>query len=402
MKPKKNGLIIIFLFLSIALLTESSKALICEIVYFQTDKDSYYADESIQLEVSWTFDFVEEEDSFFQVRIFNSFDSLIWNSTEFTEKGLIEKNWTIKIEELDLNFKNYSNTISIKAIAFNELNGGPMTSLILKTKTITINKRNVCCKISSFPDTLILGKNISVEARFYVEDTNASLSGKEIVIKILSNNSKMFERNSTLNNNGLITLNFSTMNDMALGINVLIFNISNLFLYNRTTFSFEILVEKASVYVEILKYSEKIGWTEDLDIELFFYSFDEVIQPLKNQTIEILIHDNYNMNHQIFAQTDDFGVIKIKLSTSSLEISHINTEFFVDFIFNGSDLLKEKNMVLKFEILTSELPNNFSFISFVIISVISVLIVLGLINYLYHMKKRKPKFKKVNEICFKF
>ena len=399
---KKKSIIIIFLFLSIAFLAESSKSLICEIIYFQTDKDSYYAEESIQLEVSWTFDFVEEDNPFFQIRIFDNYDSLIWNSSEFREKGLIEKNWTIIIENLDLNFNNNSNTISIKAIVFNEINGGPMTPLILQTKFITINKRNLCCELSNFPDKVILGNNLSLEAQFYVEETNVSLSGEDIHIKILSNNSKMFEINSTLNNHGLITLNLSSLNDMALGINILIFNISNLVIYNQTTFTFEILVEKASVFVDILKYEEKLGWSENLELELFFYCFDEFIKPLKNKTVKILIYDNYNMNHQFYLHTDDSGFLKINLSTSTLDIDYINTVFFLDLIFNGSEFLKEKKLILKFEILTAELSNNYSFISFIIISVIIFLSVLVLSNYIYQMKKRKPKFKKINEICFKF
>ena len=391
MKRKEITIIIVLLLLSIALLAESSKALICELIYLKTDKETYYTDEYIELEVCWTFDFVEEDDPFFQIRIFDNFNSLIWNSSEFREKGLIEQNWTIKIQTLDLNSSNYSNTISIKAIVFNEFNGGPLTQLVLETKYITINKRNICCELSNFTDKLILGKNLSLNARFYSETTNVSLSGKEIIIKIISDNSKISERNYTLNNDGFISFNLSSMYDMALGINFLLFNITNAYLYNRTTFSFEILVEKAPVYVEILKYREKIGWTENLDLELFFYCIDNVKIPLKNQTIKILIYDNYSMNHQIFLRTDDFGVLRLNLSTSSLNVNYIDNEFFVDLSFNESKFLKDLKLVLKFEILTAKLPDNYSYISFVIIVVVSALSVLLLANYIYQIRKKKTK-----------
>ncbi|TFG03607.1 MAG: hypothetical protein EU542_01440 [Promethearchaeota archaeon] len=401
-KRKKLVLIILFILLSIAFIGKSSKALESEIIYLQTDKELYYTDESIQLEVSWMLDYLEQENASFQIRFFDTLDNLIWNSSEYREKGTFEQNWTIKIEYLNLNFTNFSNTIYIKACVFNEGNEEYMTPIVLATKFITINKRNICCELSNFTDKLTLGKNLSLNARFYSEDTNLSLSGKDIIVTIISDHSKIYEHNYTLNSYGLISLNLSSMEDMVLGINYLVFNISNTFIYNRSLFSFEILVEKTHVYVDIIKYREKIGWSENLNIELFFYYLDDVVAPLINQTIKILIYDNSTMNHQIFLNTDSFGILKINLSTSFYEINYNNNKFYMDLIFNGSTFLKDKRVVLNFEILTSKLPTNYPFISLIIIISLIILSLLGLISYIYQYVKKKPKFKKISEISFKF
>ncbi|TFG16151.1 MAG: hypothetical protein EU531_07410 [Promethearchaeota archaeon] len=402
MKRKNITLFIILLLLSIALSAQSSKALSCELIYLQTDKSLYYTDESIHIEASWTFDYDEVDDPFFQIRMFDAFDNLIWNTSEYIEKGLIEKNWTVIIQYLNLNFTNFSNTVSIEAFVFNERNGAPMFSSILDTIIITINKRNICCELTNFKEKLIFGKNLSLTAHFYCENTNLNLSGKEITVYIISNNLKTYEGNFSLNSQGLISLNFSSINDMVLGINYLVFNLTKIQIYNQTWFSFQILVEKAGVYIEILKYKEEIGWIENVELELFFYYIDNSIIPIMNQTIEILIYDNFSMNYQFFSNTDAFGVLKINLSTQSYDINYINGEFYVDLIFNGSEFLKDKTLALKFKIATVKLPEGYSLISFIITAIVSILGILVIINYVYHFKKKKPKFKKINEICFKF
>jgi len=189
---------------------------------------------------------------------------------------------------------------------------------------------------------------------------------------------------------------------MLLGINYLVFNISKLQIYNQTCFNFQILVEKATVYVEILKYKKEIGWIENVELELFFYYLDNSIIPIMNRTIEILIYDNFSMNYQFFSRTDAFGMLKIDLSIQSYDINYINGEFYIELIFNGSEFLKDKTLALKFKIATVKLPDGYSFISFIIITIVSILGILVIINYVYHFKKKKPKFKKINEICFKF
>jgi len=108
------------------------------------------------------------------------------------------------------------------------------------------------------------------------------------------------------------------------------------------------------------------------------------------------------MNHQIFLNTDSFGILKINLSTSFYEINYNNNKFYMDLIFNGSTFLKDKRVVLNFEILTSKLPTNYPFISLIVIISLIILSLLGLISYIYQYVKKKPKFKKISEISFKF
>ncbi|MEJ2295600.1 MAG: hypothetical protein P8Y23_12660, partial [Candidatus Lokiarchaeota archaeon] len=213
-----------------------SKALDCDLIYLRTNKYQYYSDESIQIEASWSFDYIEIEKPFFQIKIFNKIDELIWNSSRFEEKGVFKENWTVKIENLNLNFNNNSKIISIKAFVSNELNGGDIISYFLDTLYITIIKRSICCELSNFTDKLILGKNLSLTARFYSEDTNVSLSEKEILVYVIADKIKIYEGNFTSNHDGLISFKLSSLNDMQVGENSLIFNITNGFIYNQTIY----------------------------------------------------------------------------------------------------------------------------------------------------------------------
>ena len=401
-KRKKFVLIIIYLFLSIVAFENFSKALDCDLIYLRTNKNQYFSDESIEIEASWSFDYIEMEKPFFQIKIFNDLDELVWNSSRFEEKGVFEENWNVKIENLNLNFGNYSNIISIKAYVFNELNGGDMISYFLDTLYVTILKRSICCELLNFTDKLILGENLSLIARFNSEGTNVSLSEKEILVYVISNKLKVYEGNFTSNYEGLISFKLSSLNDMRVGINSLVFNITNGFIYNQTIFSYQILVEKTPVYIDILKYEKSLGLNENLKLELFFYFLNESIIPLKNQTIEILIYDNQSINYRIFSLTNEFGMLKINISPPYYDLNSVNQKFYINLAYNGSWLLKGKSLVLEFEILTIKLPDNNFLLSLLITIIGCLVIILVAINFIYQNRKKKPKFKKVNEICFKF
>ncbi len=402
MKQKKTILILIYLFLSILLIEQSTLALTYELIYFRTNKELYYADESIEIEASWEMDYVEGDDPYFQIRIFDDSDKSIWNSSTYKDKGFFELNWTIKIENLNLNISNYSNIIAIKAIMYNRINGGILLSEVLDTLDITIIKRNIHCQLANFRDTIILGKNLAFSARFYHEDTNTSLSGQEIMLYIFSNNLKIYESNYTSNYQGIISLNLSSTDDMLIGINYIIFNITNGVIYNQSIFNFEILVEKIPVYIDIIKYERELGWNENVELELFFYYLNDSIVPLINQTIKVLIYDNFSISYNIFSQTDKFGILKLNISSPFYEITQLHYNFYIDLIYNGSFLLKNKNLVLDFEISTVTLNNNNSFVSLVLVIICSIFSMIIIINYLYMSRKKKPKFKRINEICFRF
>ena len=277
-----------------------------------------------------------------------------------------------------------------------------MISYFLDTLYVTILKRSICCELLNFTDKLILGENLSLIARFNSEGTNVSLSEKEILVYVISNKLKVYEGNFTSDYEGLISFKLSSLNDMRVGINSLVFNITNGFIYNQTIFSYQILVEKTPVYIDILKYEKSLGLNENLKLELFFYFLNESIIPLKNQTIEILIYDNQSINYRIFSLTNEFGMLKINISPPYYDLNSVNQKFYINLAYNGSWLLKGKSLVLEFEILTIKLPDNNFLLSLLITIIGCLVIILVAINFIYQNRKKKPKFKKVNEICFKF
>lgn len=402
MKRVKNFLVIICLFLSIMLIGKFSKAFDFEMIYLRTNKDCYYADESIEIEASWILDFIEGDDPFFQIQIFDNVNLLIWNSSEFNDKGLFEENWTVSIKNLNLNFDNYSNLILIRAFYSNEYEGGFPTTGFAETLSITIFKRNVSCRLSNFPSSIIFGNFLSFNARFYSEETNYSLSGKEIHFNIIVENSLIYQRNYTTNKYGIISINLSSIENMVLGINLLVFNISIGYLYNYTAFSYEVLVEKLPVYVDVLKYQKSIKLTEKIELELFYYYLNKSFLPLKNATVEIVMYDEFGINYRKIHITDNSGFLKINLSSPVSEINQVNYKFYLDIFYNGTEFLQESTLNLDFEISTATINDENTFVSLLIMIIGSFLSLTILINYIYQYKKRKPKYKKLNEIYFKF
>ena len=120
MKHKTKYVLILLLFSSTILsLPQNVKGFYWFLEYMETNKNTYCIDEQVHINASWTLTYnPANEISYIQIQIFNSYDDKIWNTSEYTEIGSIEKNWTIEIQELDLDFSNYTNTLYIKCFSF--------------------------------------------------------------------------------------------------------------------------------------------------------------------------------------------------------------------------------------------------------------------------------------------
>ena len=83
--------------------------------YLNTNKQEYFYDEIIIINASWILIYNQQNEiSYVQIRIYDSFNILKWNSSEYHEMGvyengyIIEKTINVSIKNLNLSFSNRS------------------------------------------------------------------------------------------------------------------------------------------------------------------------------------------------------------------------------------------------------------------------------------------------------
>ena len=104
---KKKSLFMFLLLILIDFLSVISfvNAFNCNLNFLKTDKTIYFIDEDIKINASWELSYdINNENSYVQVQIFNGSDIKIWISPEYDEIGFFEKNWTVNLQQLNIDF----------------------------------------------------------------------------------------------------------------------------------------------------------------------------------------------------------------------------------------------------------------------------------------------------------
>ena len=113
---KKKSIFIIGIIVSIGFFYYPSiaKGYICEVNLFDTDKDTYYVDESIIINAEWNLEPNASYDEYFiQIQIYNASYKLLWNSSEYHQTGFNSDVWIVDIRDLDLTLKNNTNSLYV-------------------------------------------------------------------------------------------------------------------------------------------------------------------------------------------------------------------------------------------------------------------------------------------------
>ena len=217
-----------------------------DILDFSTNKLTFFNDEAIQINTEWELNYNSSIiDSYNQIYVFRSQDILLWKSSKLNETGYTLTNWTIEIQNLELDFSIPTNYITIKLFHYwyhktKEINN---TDYIVSIVISTI-KYNIECSLNGSKDYIYYGERILIEAQFRVSETQESLSYESITISVLFNSSIQYDFTLTTDSSGKILLNLSTLEYFGSGLNSLLFNISSIetAIYNNTFFiySFEI------------------------------------------------------------------------------------------------------------------------------------------------------------------
>jgi len=258
---KKFLLIVPFFILTIfSNLINFGHCFFCNLYYINSNKQKYYINENIQINASWELDYNQyNEIAYIQIQIFDCFNNIVWNSSEYDEIGYFKRSWNIKIINLNVSFINGSNTFFIKFFSYYyQISTMDMAITYLETIEIEIMKRTLMCELIRFKNHVKIGDNLSIIARFYdkfLED-NSLLINQSILFNIISNESLIFQSNYITNDSGIIIFDLFPDEHLELGKNILVFIVKNNIIYNDSVFFYEILLEKNLVYVEIIGFKE--------------------------------------------------------------------------------------------------------------------------------------------------
>jgi len=387
------------------LITKSVKSFSFDVFVFTSDNDNYYNNEKININASWELFYdSEHEISYFQVQIFDIFDNILWNSSEHHEIGYSEKNWTINIKFLNISFSNYTNTLFIKLYHFYKDQNGAGGSVNAFRGIIIVNvlKRNVMCQLIGFKSVLKYGDYNFFTAKFYSTDDNSYLVNETFHFEIISNKKILYQNNFTTNESGEISFNISTISHLNIGENKIIFNIRNNEIYNNTTFSYEIFVEKLAIFVEILRYDNNLENDHLIIIKLYFYFFNQSIKPLKNQILKTIIYNNLTLEYEDEFKTNQSGFVDIEISPNNFRFKENEKKFYVDIIFNGTKYLGNKTITLNFKIQNFLSQGIFNLFFTANIFLFSILIIIFTFICMKVNIRKRTKFKLIRDLTFKF
>ena len=387
------------------LITKSAKCFSFDVFIFVSDKEIYYNNENININASWELIYdLGHETSYFQVQIFDIFDKILWNSSEYHEIGYSEKNWTINIEFLNISFSNYTNTLFIKLYHFykDQNGGGGPVETFREIIIVNVLKRNVMCQLVGFKSVLKYGDYNFFTAKFYSTDNNSYLVNETFHFEIISNKKILYQNNFTTNESGEISFNISTISHLNLGENNIIFNIRNNMIYNNATFSYDLFVEKLAIFVEILRFDNNLENAHLITIKLYFYFFNQSIKPLKNQIIKTIIYNDLTLEYEDEFKTNQSGFLYIQISPNNFRFKENEKKFYIDIVFNGTKYIENKTTTLNFKIQNVLSQGVFNLFFTTNSFLFTILIILFASICMKVNIRKRTKFKLIRDLTFKF
>jgi hypothetical protein len=333
-----------------------------EVYYLESDKVEYNSDEIIRLNSSWgLFYETGKEICYIQIRIFNTCNEIIWNSSIYSEQGyFFYKQWNISIISLDLLFENFSSTLEIKFYYYCfDIDNQILDEVYSNELKIRIFKKNISCHFNYSERFVEYGKSLILDPQFTEKDLDGNeylLRNNPINLEILWNGSLIYSTNLVTNELGQINFNLSTYTHLNVGVNKIIFTIEESIIYYRRDFNFSIEVIKNNVtcQFDILDNSPQYGENIVINPVFFKVGLDGIRIPLRNYTITLNILWNTSLTYSSNLSTNDLGQISINLSTyAHLKVGDNIISFsLVESIYNFGGIFNYNIEVQKADIYT--------------------------------------------------
>lgn len=313
------------------------------IISLQSDKDTYYNYENMEINASWNLSYDEQEIVFVQIHLMNDSEDILWKSPRYNNTGYNEDNWMIYIPNLNIEIKNDSTLVFVKFwISFN----GYVASVdTYDPEFLTINliKTNVTCELIGFENSIIYGEEFSLLAKFYETNNNLILINNTIRFKIEWETVVLYQFDFKTNQSGIITANISSIYHLSVGVNNLKFIIMDNETYSNCQFSYKLIVEKIPIFGEIVNINGIDKNEGIIEVEsYFYYYFNESIVPLDNSLVSVHLYQGNSLKYSKFLNTSILGNILFTFSLGSINLENNSTELNIAIIYNGTQYLHSK------------------------------------------------------------
>jgi hypothetical protein len=261
-------------------LLKNAKASYPEIHYFETDKEVYYYDEHIKLNVSWTLEYNEQlEYCYVRMVISNKSgyyypnenpNEFLWKSPIYDNEGTFQKEYVIDICNFNLTFEN-SDTIYVKFFCAQEIPGENNDYQYLRVEELTILRRNISCELLGFNNLIFNFNPLNFTAKLTAYP-NLDLAGYLITVRVCSKGRMVYQKNYTTDLSGMINI---TICNYTIGENILLIELQGDKLYNPHTFHYSFSVSEI-MESETSNKSEVKESQNDAELVLFIVSASSI------------------------------------------------------------------------------------------------------------------------------
>ena len=314
-----------------------------DIFSLQSDKDTYYNYEYMEINASWHLSYDEQDIVFVQIHLMNDSEDILWKSPRYNNSGYNEDNWMVNIPNLNIEIKNDSTLVFVKFwISFNGyvVSGDTYDQEFL---TINIIKANVTCELIGFEPSIIYGEEFSLLAKFYETNSNIILNNNTIRFKIEWETVVLYQFDFKTNQSGIITANISSIYHLSVGVNSLKFIIMGNETYSNCQFSYKLRVEKIPIFGEIININGIDKNKGIIEIEsYFYYYFNESIIPLDNSLVSVHLYQENLLKYSKSLNTSILGKTLFIFSLGSINLENDSTEVNITIIYNGTQYLHRK------------------------------------------------------------
>ena len=230
MNKKIVFLLIIAFSVGVINLSDYAKGFYVMTLNFETDKTTYYNDESINISLTWEMMYdVKFEDSYIEIRIELGNGTRLWTSPQYSEMGINEENWIIGIQNLGLG-ENFSNYLYIRIFLYNyhDLVGLQFADVIREIQVETV-RRNVSCELIGFDNHINYGEDLDFKAIFYnISDDKLYLVNSLVSVEIVSENNQItYNKDYITNSTGEFEISILSIENLTEGLNYLKFGVQN-------------------------------------------------------------------------------------------------------------------------------------------------------------------------------
>jgi len=209
----------------------------------------------------------------------------------------------------------------------------------------------------------------------------------------MSKENIIYREDYITNKSGIIILYISSIDQLELGENSLLFNISNNKFFKDSHFEYKLKVERFPIFNQIIRFKSNITTGEDIIFEILFYYLNGTVHPLINKTINLVIYSNDILKFEKKFGTNNTGLLKVNISYNSIEITESQDTLLINLYFNGSKFLQNFTISLNVELIRLNSQDNHFKTEIMLLSLTASLIIIFSI-IIYNRKRSKSKLFK--------